>query len=603
MWKRKQWLILLGLLLVAACFRIAVAHWLANDNPDDGRVYAQIARDVVERHVYSQESEAPYDPTLIRAPGYPLFLAAIYAVFGHTNNGAIRIVQALVDTGTCALVALLAFLWQPDERRKSSTAFAALALATVNPFTTIYAATILPEVPTMFLAVAICVTATIALRAENTKRSLKFWCVTGLLAGTAVLFRPDSGLFAAAIGMTLLVASTKRFWSAVASVARHRFGLSTDISQPSMEPKRRRRFSLSAHSKKDAQRMVFAAAVLSFAFAFVLMPWTIRNWRVFHLFQPLAPVHAEMPDEFIPHGYIRWLKTWLDDPEYINPLEWQLDIEPINVDDLPDNAFDSDEERDRVEALFHQYNHPFGTETANADTSKSQPQPSPTPQASPTQMPKEKTVSIPSAPTPQTSPPTNANSNAKQAEETGEQNENSNDEGEEEDEAEQSNESNRPEHTPVKMTPEIDAAFGQIAAERIARHPLRYYLSMPAKRARALWFNPHSDYYPFEGALLPLDDLDHETHQHIWLPLFAALVGIYTILGIAGGFILWASRDPYARLWLLLAALVISLRLAFFSTLENPEPRYVVEFFPFLAILGGIVIARVFNQQRETEKS
>jgi hypothetical protein len=30
--------------------------------------------------------------------------------------------------------------------------------------------------------------------------------------------------------------------------------------------------------------------------------------------------------------------------------------------------------------------------------------------------------------------------------------------------------------------------------------------------------------------------------------------------------------------------------LRFFSTLENPESRYVVEIFPFLAILGGIAI-------------
>jgi hypothetical protein len=30
-----------------------------------------------------------------------------------------------------------------------------------------------------------------------------------------------------------------------------------------------------------------------------------------------------------------------------------------------------------------------------------------------------------------------------------------------------------------------------------------------------------------------------------------------------------------------------------FSAMENPEPRYLVEFFPFLSILGGIAIARV----------
>jgi hypothetical protein len=35
---------------------------------------------------------------------------------------------------------------------------------------------------------------------------------------------------------------------------------------------------------------------------------------------------------------------------------------------------------------------------------------------------------------------------------------------------------------------------------------------------------------------------------------------------------------------------MIILRLAFFATLENPEPRYVVEAFPFLSILGGIAV-------------
>jgi len=39
--------------------------------------------------------------------------------------------------------------------------------------------------------------------------------------------------------------------------------------------------------------------------------------------------------------------------------------------------------------------------------------------------------------------------------------------------------------------------------------------------------------------------------------------------------------------------LIIFLRLAFFATLENPEPRYAVEFFPFLSILGGIAITRI----------
>src|SRR5437588_351746 len=356
--QRKKWFVFLALLILAGAFRIFVVHRWPNDAPDDAKVYSQIARNVLEQHAYSQDPQPPYDPTLIRAPGYPLFLGVIYKVFGHTNNGAVRIVQAMIDTASCALVALLAFYWQPDEKRKRATAIAALALAAVNPFTTIYAATILTEVPAMFLALATCVGATIAFRKtftrEDTEESRKrafrksvlWWCLSGLLAGLGIMFRPDSGLFAAAICFTVLIAGLRRFWSAPAK-----------------------------RSTKFLSRTFAAILIFSFACLLVLTPWTIRNWRVFHLFQPLAPMNAEMPDEFVPRGYIRWLKTWIDDQRYIDPFWWELDIEPIDIDELPDNAFDSDAERARVAALLDQYNHP-----AHPGDLQATPSPTPTPQ-------------------------------------------------------------------------------------------------------------------------------------------------------------------------------------------------------------------------------
>jgi len=174
------------------------------------------------------------------------------------------------------------------------------------------------------------------------------------------------------------------------------------------------------------------------------------------------------------------------------------------------------------------------------------------------------------------------------------------DEGDESDEAQESDESESTDqdtelqsHEPVEMTPEIDAGFAAIAHERIARAPLRYYLRLPARRAVTLWCNTHSQYYPFEGELLPLEDLDYDIHQQFWLPLFAGLTCIYTLLGLGGGWLLWRSRDFPARRGLLLAVLMIFLRLGFFSTVENPEPRYVVEIFPLLSILGGIAIPQL----------
>ena len=515
MFNRKQWFIVAALLIVAATFRISVAHWLPNDLPDDGRVYAQMARNVLEQHVYSHDSEAPFNPSLIRLPGYPLFLATVYSVFGHANNGAVRIVQALIDTGTCALIALLAFNWQPDEKRKRVTALAALALAAVCPFTTIYTATILTEVPTNFLLVALLLAATLALRKltteateEDRKRKLTgalvWWCAAGLIGGVAVLMRPDAGLFLAAVGVTLVLTS---IWSAVASGARHRFGSAVAANQLGSDPKRRRRFALPAHSRVLAARVLISGATFSLAFALVLAPWTIRNWRVFHLFQPLAPQHAEMPGEFVPRGYLLWVRSWLDDQKYVAQFLWPLEVEPIDVDELPESAFDSPDEKKRIAALLEKYNKPDESESSDTNDAADESTASPTPTPLPTPSGSTAKPSPTASPTPD---------------------ENNDEEDEPADSADQ-------EQSNVEMTPEIDAGFTQIARERIARHPFRYYVWLPMKRARTMWFDTHSQYWPFEGELLPLADLDYDIHQQFWLPLFASLTAVYTMLGLAGG--------------------------------------------------------------------
>jgi hypothetical protein len=615
----KKWIVFVTLLLIALAFRISVAHWLPNDAPDDGRMYAQIARNVLEQHVYSHETEAPYDPTLIRLPGYPLFLASIYSIFGHTNNGAVRIVQALIDTATCVLVALLAFYWQPDEMKKRKTAIAALALAAVCPFTTIYAATILTEVTTTFLVMAMLLAVTFAFQNGCTRegiekiseakkgfnRAIVWWLVAGLCGGLAVLFRPDSGLFAFAVGLTLVISAL--VWGARAE----RSGdgaLDSAVEDKSKKIQSGVALRWLPHSKDLAQILVTGSA-FSLAFVLVLAPWTIRNARTFHLFQPLAPSHGEMPGEFVPRGYQAWLRTWLDDEAYIAPFLWSLDSEPITIDDVPASAFDSADEKARVAALLDKYNHPEGAPTANP--APPQTGPSPSPQTSPTPPGSGKNAAPGKAtPTPTSTPQNtnaniNANANADSGDE-GDQDDNSTDENDNSsDQADESDNADEPdktsaEHGPVEMTPEIDAGFAEIARERIARHRFSYYVWLPLKRAHTMWFDTHSQYWPFEGTLLPLEDLDHTTHQHIWLPLFAILTGLYTLLGLAGAWVLWDSRTFAARRWLLLVALSVVLRLALFSSMENPEPRYLVEFFPFLAVLGGIAIARVPRLRRTT---
>ncbi|HEV7797058.1 MAG TPA: hypothetical protein VGO73_02795, partial [Pyrinomonadaceae bacterium] len=246
--------------------------------------------------------------------------------------------------------------------------------------------------------------------------------------------------------------------------------------------------------------------------------------------------------------------------------------------DLPDRAFDSAEEKQRVAALLEKYNHPSeAPDVFTAPDSQNAP-------AAPDDQPSPNDESEAASPTDEPS----SEDERDQADEG--------DEGDATDQGDKSAASDQATDQAVEMTPEIDAGFAQLARERIARQPLRYYLWLPLKRAHSLWFDTHSQYYPFEGELLPLDNLDYDIHQQYWLPLFAALTAIYTLLGIAGGWFLWQAGDFISRQWVLLAALMIFLRLGFFATLENPEPRYVVEIFPFLSILGAIAITRIVSQ-------
>lgn len=543
--RQRKWIAYALLLITAFSFRFCVARFLANDSPGDGKVYAQMARNLLEQHVYSHDTEPPYSPSLIRLPGYPLFIAAIYSVFGHYNNTAVRIVQALLDTLTCGLVALLAYFWEPDEKRKRKASIAAMALAAVCPFTAIYVGTILTETWACLLAVALCLLTTLAIKASTAKQFFGRWALAGFVGGLGVFFRPDSGLFVAAVGVVLVV---------------------TEWFRPDWEyPITAWRFKL--------KRVFVAGSVLSLAFILLLIPWTVRNWRTFHLFQPLSPAHGEMPGEFVPRGYYAWVRSWVDDGSYVETILWTLDDKQIDLEDLPDRAFDSAEEKARVEALLDQYNNPPpAAEPEPTETPSPAPSPIPTPEV-------KKALSGKQQQSPSPSPDDMKDEEQGADESSGDE--------------EQSDEAEEPQ-TP-EMTPAIDAAFGQIARERVARAPVRSYLWLPLKRAWSLWVNPHADYYPFSGDLFPLDDLDHTIHQHIWLPLFAVLVGVYSLLGISGGWFLWRARGFAVRRWLLLAGLLMFIRLAFFSTMENPEPRYMVEFFPFLAVLGGIALARIKN--------
>ncbi len=149
----------------------------------------------------------------------------------------------------------------------------------------------------------------------------------------------------------------------------------------------------------------------------------------------------------------------------------------------------------------------------------------------------------------------------------------------------------------LTLTPEEDAAFAQLARERTARHPLRTYLWLPAARAVVIWFTPRIELLPVSGHVFPLAQMreDDPVDQEV-TSLFFALNLFYVGLGIIGAVLIWRS-NPAARAAVALLALFIVIRTAFLTTLETPEPRYVLVCFPALIALGAQAFGRRADAQ------
>jgi hypothetical protein len=77
---------------------VAVPYFLANDEDQDGDLYAQIASNVREHHIILPIRISLFAPTFVRLPGYPLFIAGVYALFGHGNNQALFLLEGVLDT-------------------------------------------------------------------------------------------------------------------------------------------------------------------------------------------------------------------------------------------------------------------------------------------------------------------------------------------------------------------------------------------------------------------------------------------------------------------------------------------------------------------------
>jgi hypothetical protein len=451
-------------------------------NSGDTVLYEQMATNWLKHHVYAMEVSGQIVPVDLRMPGYPAFLAVVYAITGSTGPDAriyVMVAQALVDLLSCVLIATLAAMLflMVSERTSSGRVFtAALWMAALCPFMANYAAVPLTEVLAVFFTVAALLP--LCLLVGRTRNNgwmflKKEWgfannyaylaALAALLVGVGTLFRPEAPL--------LLLAG----WIVLGVVLM---------------------------TQREAKRWVLTVAGMGLLCAVPLAPWALRNAVTLHEFQILAPKDSNLPGELVPYGFMSWEKTWLYRFRDVYLVPWKLNDEAIRLEDIPVRAFDTAEERERVAAILEPYNND------------------------------------------------------------------------------------------LTLTADEDAAFGELARQRTARHPLRTYVWLPLARAVTLWFTPRIELIPVSGEVFPLRQSwrDDKVDQSVTVGLFLLNIG-YVGLGVWGTVRLW-KQSAAVRPAVAVLIVFVALRTAFLTTLETPEPRYVLVCFPAVIALAAQIFAR-----------
>jgi hypothetical protein len=426
----------------------------------DTWVYGDIAKNWLDHGVFGLTDNGVPRPTLIRLPGYPGFLAAMFAVFGREHYTAVMIAQALIDTNTCLVIAALAL-----ELMNAGAAKAAYLLAALCPFTASYVAAPLSETLAICSAAHALYYGVRGLKAlERDASGSRLWAMAGLWSGAGIFMRPDDGLVLPALGFAMLILLLRR---------------------------------------PNKRQVIFAGVLLAATSLGPLVPWTVRNWRVFHVWQPLASRYANDPGEFLPRGFNHWVKTWMVDYVSVEEVYWQVSGDPVNPQELPERAFDTRPEYDKTMGLISRYNQQ------------------------------------------------------------------------------------------LYVDPQMDAEFEEVARLRVEHNPLRYTIWLPALRMSDMWLRPRTE-------LLDIETRWWEFSRHEEESIFALLWAGINLLFIVAAFRGWLRwRLGVAGVFVIGFVL---LRSMFLSTLENPEPRYVLECFPVLLALAGGAFAGSAGAGKDSAK-
>jgi hypothetical protein len=295
-----------------ACVRLWMLKALPQISPDT-LLYGGMAKNLLLDGQFAiTDSNGAVHETLIRLPGYPLFLALWFRIFGLENYNAVSYVQIVLELAGCLLLAAFVRRIAAPEL-KEGAAQVTLWISALCPFTAAYAIAPLTETPTLF-AIALALWALARFHARpGWPSALTFTFAVCF----AALLRPDGALVGVALAPALVV------------------GL--------------RRTSMPLARLARMGSVCTLLALTPFAI------WTARNWRVFHVFEPLAPRYATDPGEPTNPGFERWMKTWCLDFVSTYDIYWNVPQGPFDIGKLPSRAFDSPQQYAQTMALQAAY--------------------------------------------------------------------------------------------------------------------------------------------------------------------------------------------------------------------------------------------------------
>ena len=205
-----------------------------------GDLYDLIAKNLDQGNGY--RVDAYMGLTMLREPGYPLFLAAVFKLGGYGIQAA-RVACVLLAFGAALMLLQLARKITSD----AMTALSAALLFLLYPGTLVAEARAGIEIPFIFTVILFM----LALYSAVEKGSLLRYWAAGLLLGVAVMVRSQVLLFPLLLLVYLVFASK---------------------------------------SMSERVKIVLRIAALGLGTMLVMSPWIVRNYRLVHKLVPSATV-------------------------------------------------------------------------------------------------------------------------------------------------------------------------------------------------------------------------------------------------------------------------------------------------------------------------